>query len=253
MAVRAGLDLGSAAFKAAILEDGRAIALQAAPAVPDQAAAGEALLASALARAGRSRGELSGLAVTGYGKRRFAGADLTVDEISANALGAFRLSRGAARLVVNVGGQDTKAILLGEWGVAADFRMNDRCAAGTGRFFERAAIILDVPLERFDSLGREAEAAEISSVCAVFAESEMVSLLSRGTPRGSVIRGLCRAAARRMAALLDFPLPPGGVYLDGGPALNPGLARALGEELSREVAVLEAPQFTVALGAAFSL
>lgn len=254
MALNIGLDLGSTALKIVVLGGREIIFRRAIPTVPGQDAAAKALLRDALVEMGRDPGEATRIAATGYGKKLLADSERVVDEISANALGAFRLSGGAARVVVNIGGQDMKVIFVGGAGEVLDFKMNDKCAAGAGRFFEQAARILDTPLERFAELAcMPGEVAELNSTCVVFAESEMVSLLARGTPRENIIRGLCLAVARRAASFLGSAGDLDGVYLDGGPAMNRALADALAEELLVDVGVLPYPQFTVAAGAAYGL
>jgi predicted CoA-substrate-specific enzyme activase len=129
--------------------------------------------------------------------------------------------------------------------------MNDKCAAGTGRFFEQVARILDTPLTDFGELSMAPiEAAELNSTCVVFAETEMVSLLAKGVPKESVIKGLHKSVARRVGHLLGRERLVPEIFLDGGPAANPGLREALEDELLTPVSVLERPQFTVAFGAA---
>ena len=160
------------------------------------------------------------------------------------------MSGGQARTVVNIGGQDVKVLNLDEKGRVVDFKMNDKCAAGTGRFFELAARLLDTFLENFGELARLAkEEVELNSTCVVFAESEMVSLLARGVGRAEIIRALNASVARRVAGLLGRDLG-GPVWLDGGPARNLGLAEARENELMTEIRVLDDPQYTVACGAA---
>jgi predicted CoA-substrate-specific enzyme activase len=142
-------------------------------------------------------------------------------------------------------------LLLDEEGSVTDFKMNDKCAAGTGRFLEVAARILDSPISDFDGMAsRSTEEVEINSTCVVFAESEIVSLIARGVKKENVIRALYASIARRVAALTGQIAGLGAVYLDGGAAVNVGLATALQDELFTDVQVLEAPQFTVAYGAA---
>jgi predicted CoA-substrate-specific enzyme activase len=175
------------------------------------------------------------------------------DEISANAAGLFHLSGGQARTVINIGGQDLKVMNLDERGRVIDFKMNDKCAAGTGRFFELAARLLDTPLDEFAALSRQAETGiELNSTCVVFAESEMVSLLARGVGKAEIVKALHASVARRAAGLMGRECP-GPVWLDGGPARNRGLAEALEEELMTEIRVLAHPQYTVAYGVALSL
>ena len=250
--MKIGLDLGSTAIKAVFVDGEELIWRGLAPTAPGQGA-----IAARLIEEGRQALNLSSvagvrLASTGYGRNLFQAAEVIVDEISANARGLFHLSGGRARTVINIGGQDVKVLILDEKGRVTDFRMNDKCAAGTGRFFELAARILDTPLESFGELGSRAqEEVELNSTCVVFAESEIVSLLSRGIARESVIKALNASVARRVAGLLGRDLG-GPVWLDGGPAQNLGLVEALENELMAEVRVLEAAQYTVAYGAALS-
>ena len=254
MGLHVGLDLGSTAIKVAVMEDGKIVGLRSAATAPGQEAVADKLLCGLLTDMGKGSDVISALAATGYGKKLYGRADRTLDEISANALGAFHQSGGTARVVVNIGGQDMKAIFLDDTGRVTDFKMNDKCAAGAGRFFEQAARILDVPVEAFERLCLAAETeAELNSTCVVFAESEMVSLLARGVPRENIVKGLCHSVARRAVALLGATTATSGLYLDGGPAMNRGLADALSEELLIPVDVLPEPQFTVAIGAARSL
>jgi predicted CoA-substrate-specific enzyme activase len=193
------------------------------------------------------------LASTGYGKSLYKKADIKLDELSANARGLFLFSEGDARSAINIGGQDLKILKLSESGEVTDFRMNDKCAAGTGRFFELIARLLNVPLSKFAELSKEpGEDVELNSTCVVFAESEVVSLLARGVPPQSIIRALHASVARRAAGLLGR-VESDTVWLDGGPAQNKGLAEAMEDELLTEVRVAPDPQFTVAYGAAMSI
>jgi predicted CoA-substrate-specific enzyme activase len=249
-----GLDLGSTAIKAVFTEGGTCLWRGVLPTVPGQEAVASALIDAGLAEIGRARGDIADIVSTGYGKKLFASARADVDEITANAKGAARLSGGEARVVINVGGQDVKAIRVDERGAVVDFRMNDKCAAGTGRFFELAARLLDSPISDFDRLAENSTAeVEINSTCAVFAESEIVSLLARGTPKEDIAKALYASVARRVAGLAGpLLLDDAAVYLDGGAARNRGLAEALEDEMMREVRTFDEPQFTVAYGAVVS-
>jgi predicted CoA-substrate-specific enzyme activase len=132
--------------------------------------------------------------------------------------------------------------------------MNDKCAAGTGRFFEQAARILDTPLSSFGQLGLSpGPALELNSTCAVFAETEMVSLLAKGADKAGIVKALHRSVARRVGHLLGRGDPTPEIWLDGGPANNKGLVAAIEDELMTEVRVLSAPQYTVAYGAAITV
>ncbi len=249
-----GFDLGSAAIKAVMAEEGQAVWCGTLPATAHYVHSCELLFRKGLGERGVAEEDLAGIAATGYGKGLFSRADKVVNEISANALGAFSLSDGQLRSIINIGGQDVKIIKLWPDGSVADFRMNDKCAAGTGRFFEMAERILDAPLADFGSMDRESTSpAEIGSTCAVFAETELISLMARGVDRNDIVAGLNRAIAARISSLAENMDLADGICLDGGPALNSGLHRAMGEEMGREVQVLEQPQFTVALGAALAI
>ena len=253
MRVKVGLDLGSTAIKAVLTEGERVLWRGRTATAPGQEELARRLMAEGLAALDLPPSAVAAVAVTGYGQKLFRGAWAALDEISANAAGLFNLSGGRARTVLNSGGQDMKALRLDERGRVVDFKMNDKCAAGTGRFFELAARLLDVPLEDFGALSRRAEAGlELNSTCAVFAESEMVSLLARGVGRAEIVRALHAAVARRAAGLLGRNFE-GPLWLDGGPALNQGLTAALEEELLAAIESVAHPQYTVAFGAALSL
>ena len=158
------------------------------------------------------------------------------------------------RTIINIGGQDLKVLTLSDKGQVIDFKMNDKCAAGTGRFFELAARILDTPLESFGKLSQAStNDIELNSTCIVFAESEIVSLLAQNVAREDIIKALHQSVARRVAGLMGRVVSNGLVYLDGGPAQNSGLVAALEDELMVDIHVLNTPQFTVAYGAAVSL
>ena len=248
-----GIDLGSTAIKTVFVKDGAFAWYKAVPTAPGQERLAKAVMEEGLAALGASLGDIDGIATTGYGKSLIAGANRVIDEVSANALGMHILSGGRARTIINIGGQDIKIIQVGENGKLIDFRMNDKCAAGTGRFFEMAARILDTSIQDFAALAEKApEAAVINSTCVVFAESEIVSLVAKGTSREAIVKGLHESIARRIAGMME-KTAAGGIYLDGGSANNRGLVEAIEDELMDDVNVLDHPQFTVAFGAASAL
>ncbi|MDR3280862.1 MAG: acyl-CoA dehydratase activase [Synergistaceae bacterium] len=254
MSVAVGLDLGSTSIKTIFVKGDRAIWRGVAPTAPGQENVARSLINDGLSACGLTRGDISAVASTGYGKKLFPSADRYIDEISANAAGAFKMSGRQARTIVNIGGQDLKVLFLGSDGRVEDFRMNDKCAAGTGRFFELVARLLDTPLSGFDRLYEAASGdVEINSTCVVFAESEIVSLMARGIKKEDIAGALYASVARRIAGLLGSSSEGGAIYIDGGPAQNRALANALEDELMTEVRVLEAPQYTVAYGATMML
>ena len=245
-----GLDLGSAAIKAVFAQDGHIIWRGLALTAPGQSNVAQNLIEGGLAQLGLECALPLNVVSTGYGKKLYEKACRRVDEITANALGAFRLSEGKVRTLINIGGQDMKIIIMDDRGRIIDFKMNDKCAAGTGRFFEQAARILDTSIADFDGLCASSTVdLEINSTCVVFAESEIVSLLARGVRKEDILKALHASIARRITGLLGRDLPDGEVYLDGGPAQNRALVAAVEDELMTDVHVLEAPQYTVAYGA----
>jgi len=246
-----GLDLGSAAIKVVFVRDGHIIWRGLTPTAPGQANAARKLIEDGVVQLGLDSELPMRIFSTGYGKKLFDGAEKNVDEIAANALGAFRLSEGRARAVINIGGQDLKIIILNDRGRVVDFKMNDKCAAGTGRFFELIARLLDTPIDDFDRLSASSTGElEINSTCVVFAESEIISLMARGVKKEDILKALHASIARRVAGLLGMNLAEhGAVFIDGGSAKNRALVAAIGDELMAEVFVLEEPQYTVAYGA----
>ena len=187
---------------------------------------------------------------TGYGRKIVPGADRVVTEITCHARGVFRRV-GHGGTLIDIGGQDSKVILIGPDGAVVNFKMNDKCAAGTGRFLEVAAARLQLPL---DDMGRTALAAptevKISSTCTVFAESEMVSLLARGEAVACITRGLTRSLVSRVAAMAKSIQPKPPIMLSGGVARSVAVRAFLGEALGAEVELPDEPQLMGAYGAA---
>jgi predicted CoA-substrate-specific enzyme activase len=262
-----GMDVGSAAVKLVAVGDEGPVHWTAQPTRPDVAAQCQELLGELGRRTGERRWSLCS---TGYGRRLVPGAHAQVSEIVANAVGAGwlwenwglleglfggearpRALEGHFGTVIDVGGQDSKIIALEPDGLIRDFAMNDRCAAGTGRFLEVMARVLGVDLVTLDEMALRAdEPATISSACTVFAESEVISLLAEGTPPDRVAAGVFGSVADQVAALAAGCRWEPLVLLDGGPAASRSLARALGERLGACPAVPPCAQLTTALGAA---
>ncbi|HUU57304.1 MAG TPA: acyl-CoA dehydratase activase [bacterium] len=249
MALYAGIDVGSLATKCVVInDDGRAAARAVLPTGVSGAAAAQKAFDEARAALGAAAGDVERVVGTGYGRARVPFADRAVTEIMCHARGAFELAGGLIT-VVDVGGQDVKAIRVNDRGGVAEFAMNDRCAAGTGRFLEIMARALDMDLLELAAIdpGRP-DAAKVNNMCTVFAESEVVGLLHEGIEPAAIGAGVLRAVAERISSMAHRM---GGRYvLSGGVALNRGFALALGAALGREVDVLPDPQFVGALGAA---
>jgi len=194
------------------------------------------------------------LVATGYGRHLAQAnfADRVVTEIKAFALGCYHFFPDC-RTILDIGGQDTKAISVGPGGRVVDFQMNDRCAAGTGKFLEVMASALGLSLEEFGEVALQAEGeVNISSMCTVFAESEVTGLITRGTPRPLIARGLHEAVCDRAAALLKRVGLRRELVFAGGVARNPCLRALLEERLGFPMLVPENPQIVGALGAALS-
>ncbi len=194
------------------------------------------------------------LVATGYGRHLAQAnfADSTITEIKAFALGCHRLFP-QCRTILDIGGQDTKAISLAPGGKVADFQMNDRCAAGTGKFLEVMAAAMGLSIEEMGRIALETEAeVKISSMCTVFAESEVTGLIARGTPRPEIARGLHEAICDRAVSLLKRVGVEREVVFAGGVARNPCLRALLEKRLGLPLLIPENPQLVGAMGAALS-
>jgi len=190
------------------------------------------------------------VSATGFARKQVGFASENVTEITAHAAGiGFLLPE--IRTLIDVGGQDSKVILLGENGMVADFAMNDRCSAGSGRFLEYLALSMGVTIDEFAQLGLKASrGVTLSSICTVFAESEMLSLLAEGASRNEVARGIHRAIARRIAQLAAPLNPIASFGLSGGGAYNTCLKEELESILGQPIVSPEFPEYAGALGAA---
>jgi len=250
--ITAGIDLGSVATKTVVLSDGQVVGRGVARSGVDPQGAAEGAFTEALATARIERSQIERLVTTGCGRRAFEARDAFVTEISANARGAYHLGCpwGKPRLILDLGGQDTKVVRLDARGHVADFQMNDKCAAGTGRFLEVMAGILDLPLAQFAAVSeRASDPVPIAATCAVFAESEVVSLIARGVKKEDLVAGLHATIASRLAAMVQQP-GEDDVFFCGGGARDAGLRTSLAATLGRQIYVPPEPQFVVALGAA---
>ncbi len=198
--------------------------------------------------------DLSYIVSTGYGRKLFKISNENVNELTANAVGA-RNSLGddiVVKTIINVGGQDTKVIILDNDGKMTNFFMNDKCAAGTGKFLDISARNLEIDVTELGDLHFEAKDSPlpINSICAVFAESEIISLLAAGHKTSEITSGIHYSIAKRITRLAGRGKIQDAVLFDGGPALNKGMVDALENELMRKVYVNPFPQFTTAYGAA---
>jgi predicted CoA-substrate-specific enzyme activase len=247
----AGIDSGSTTTKAILLDGQRKVVGYAiAPTGADSRDASRTVLAKALAAIGAEPSALAFVVATGYGREIASEANGTVTEITCHARGVHTLMN-PVRTIIDIGGQDSKAIRIDGNGRVQDFAMNDKCAAGTGRFLEVMSRSLDVPLQEMgDRAGKAAKDVSVSSMCTVFAESEVVSLVAKGEKVEDILNGIHQAIADRVASLalrVGLELP---VAVTGGVAMNSGVVRALEARLETRIALPENPQMTGALGAA---
>ena len=247
----AGIDAGSRAIKIVLLDADRREVI--ASAVTDQGVEQDALAAQLfddlVDEHGIPREHLAGIVATGYGRNIVSLADTTITEITCHAEGVRHEVPDAAT-VFDIGGQDSKVLHIRKAGGVRDFAMNDRCAAGTGRFLEVVASRLGVALDSLGALAdRSQDPAAISSMCVVFAETEIVGLLAGGTAPEDIVAGVQTSIASRAAAMAGRNVAPP-VLLTGGVAMIPGMDAALSAALGHPVSVAPRPQMTGALGAA---
>ena len=246
----AGVDIGSLSTDVVILARGEIVAYSIVPTLSSSEVAARLAYDKALASAGTSSGDVANVVATGYGRASIDFAGKTVTEITCHALGARRLFP-EAKTVIDIGGQDSKVIRLAEDGRVEDFAMNDKCAAGTGRFLEVMARSLDTDLQSLGRLSALSEAdVRISSTCTVFAESEVVALVAKGAAKEDIIRGLHRSVAERVYAMVARLRAEGPFVMTGGVAKNSGVVAALEERLGAKLLLPEEPQIVGALGAA---
>jgi predicted CoA-substrate-specific enzyme activase len=245
-----GIDVGSISSKAALIEDGVLRGTLVLPTGYNAGQAGQAVYEALLTRLGLTPDAVDNVVATGYGRSSVGVARRVVTEITCHAAGA-RFQDPAVRSVIDIGGQDSKVIVLGPEGRVKDFAMNDKCAAGTGRFLEVMARALEVDLDGFGALSLTAvKPAPISSMCTVFAESEVISLIAKGEARANIVAGIHEAVAARVVAMgarIGLTAP---VMMTGGVALNAGVVRALESKTGLTIQVSGQAQANGAIGAA---
>ncbi|HOO38346.1 MAG TPA: acyl-CoA dehydratase activase [Deltaproteobacteria bacterium] len=246
----AGIDIGSITTKAAVVEDGRIVGTNVAFTGYNATLAGKTIFESLLNDLGMEAASIDRIISTGYGRGSVPFADKSMTEIICHGAGAHFINPGV-RTIVDIGGQDSKALVVDENGKVKDFVMNDKCAAGTGRFLEVMARALEVNLDDFGSLSLNAESpSKISSICTVFAESEVISLISKGEVRENIIAGIHESVASRVFAMAQRVGLTSPVMMTGGVAKNIGVVKALEKKLGEPIEVNEFAQVNGAIGAA---
>jgi len=249
----AGVDIGSTTAKAIILNQNSQIWSEIISSGTNPPLAGKKVLELTLGKSQHSFNDIKYIVATGYGRVSAEYANKTLTEIACHGRGAYHIDP-SVHTIIDIGGQDSKVISLGEQGKVVDFLINDKCAAGTGRFLESTAqLVLKIPIDKLAELSSKARSKPlISSTCVVFAQTEMISLLASGNSAENVIAGLHASVAGRVASMAKRIGIRPTVIMTGGVAKNMGVVTALKEELNVEIIVPSEfdPQLIGALGAA---
>jgi len=245
-----GIDVGSASSKVVILKDGKEVVAAYVAQVGTGTSGPEQALNEAFKQSGLSQQDISKTVATGYGRFAFEDADRQISEISCHAKGVhFQFPN--ARTIIDIGGQDAKAIRLDKDGNVKQFFMNDKCAAGTGRFLDVMARVLETTVDHLAEYSEKAEfPASISSTCTVFAESEVISQLAKGEKKENIIAGVHKSVASKALALAYRGVIEEDIVMSGGVALNAGVVKAIADQTGMKITVAENPQTIGALGAA---
>ncbi|MCX5839945.1 MAG: acyl-CoA dehydratase activase [Deltaproteobacteria bacterium] len=246
----AGIDIGSISTKAVIMRDGQLLASRVILTGYNAENAGKKVFDAVLDDLQISASAITRMVATGYGRKSLAMADKSITEIMCHAAGA-RYLNPLIRSIIDIGGQDSKAILLDDHGKVANFAMNDKCAAGTGRFLEVMARAMEMDLDEFGRMSLKADLpARISSLCTVFAESEIISLIAKGEKRENIIAGIHESICARVLAMANRIgiKPP--VMMTGGVAKNIGVVRAFEKAIGSPIEVSDYAQVNGAIGAA---
>ncbi len=245
-----GIDVGSISAKAAAVQKGELLGSCLILTGYNARKAGRRVFEQLLAELGIPEDAVERIVSTGYGRNSVDFAHRAVTEITCHARGAFFQDPGI-RAIIDIGGQDSKAITLSDTGAVRDFAMNDKCAAGTGRFLEVMARALEVDLDGFGTLSLASDnPAAISSLCTVFAESEVISLIAKGTRRADIIAGIHESVAARVVSMTSRVGLTAPVMMTGGVAHNIGVVKALESKLGHPIQVSAHAQVNGAIGAA---
>ncbi|MFC1724804.1 acyl-CoA dehydratase activase [candidate division KSB1 bacterium] len=248
--IKAGIDVGSRTTKVVILENNKVISKYILPTGWDPERAAKECFNEALNIAGIKENDVEQITATGYGRVLLPFAHKTVTEITCHAKGAF-FTDPDIKTIIDIGGQDSKVIKINGYGLVEDFAMNDRCAAGTGKFIEFLAHSINIEVSEFGKIAlKSSSPATISSMCTVFAESEVLSLVSENVPVEDIIAGIHLSIARRIETMIYTIGFSEKVAITGGVAHNAGIKHQLEQLLGVEIIIPEYPEFIGALGAA---
>lgn len=252
MPITAGVDIGSTASKAVILIDRRPVGRIVGPSSTNPKRTARDIYDKALADASLGESDIDYVVGTGYGRTQVEFADRNISEITCHGRGAHFLLPGV-RTVIDIGGQDTKAISIDSGGNLLDFSMNDKCAAGTGRFLEAMSRSMEIPIEEMEGyFFGEGDPCPITNMCSVFAESEVINLINDGVELERIVKGILLSLAGRAAALSRRLGLIEDIVMTGGVAKNRGVRQAVEDKLGIELKRFEDtdPQIVGALGAA---
>ena len=247
-----GIDIGSVSTEVVILDrkDNKIASYVITSTGSNSKEAAKKALDNACKKDNISKDSIKAIVATGYGRINIPFADKNITEISCHARGAISIFPDL-KTVIDVGGQDSKVIKI-ENGNPIDFLMNDKCAAGTGRFLEVMARALEIDIEHFaDIFIKTNKKVNITSTCTVFAESEIVSLIGQGIDKNMIIKGLIYSIADRITSMVERVGLEEPVCMTGGVAKNLGVVKALEEKLNTKISIPDEPQITGALGAAY--
>jgi len=250
--ITAGIDMGAKTVKVVIMKDGQVTAKAIGAAGLDAKSVTEQIFNEALGSAGLSRDQIERIVATGAGHKDcpFKAGDLT--EVGAAAKGAVFV-HPACRTVIDVGAEEGRAVRCGPDGKVIDFAVNEKCAAGAGAFTEAMARALEIPVEQLGELSRQSKnAVAMNAQCAVFAESEVVTLVHQQTPKEDMARAVHDAIASRIISMVRKVGFEKDVVLAGGVARNVGFVDSMNRGLEMEVVIPEDPEFIAAIGAAFA-
>lgn len=246
-----GIDIGSTASKSVIMKDGKEIVCKALVDVGAGTSGPGRVIEEIITKSGIKREEIDCVLATGYGRNSLLDiANYQMSELSCHAKGAHHLFPNV-HTVIDIGGQDIKILKIGTNGILSNFVMNDKCAAGTGRFLDVMARVLEVKVCELAELSKQStKIVNISSTCTVFAESEVISQLAKGTNKTDIIKGIHRSVAGKVGGLAKRIGLENDLVMTGGVALNNGVVEALEEELKFKILTSPLTQYTGAIGAA---
>lgn len=247
--ITVGIDVGSVAAKAAAYNGEEILATALLPTGWSPKESGEQLLKDIMTKLNITQNDIKSIVGTGYGRVSLPFTDKKVTEITCHGRGAYYIDPDI-RTVIDIGGQDSKVIKINGKGEVIDFLMNDKCAAGTGRFLQVMSNALEIDIADLSRLASEAEPANINSMCTVFAESEVVSLMAEGTSKEAIASGLLHSVCNKTYSLVSRIGVENTVFFSGGVSRNKKLGKLLSDKLGVEVISSDESQFIGAIGAA---